>query len=62
MPVTVRKLKSGKYRVSTPGGVKARATTKARAQSQARLLRAVEAGWVPTGKQKRAAKAKKRRR
>ena len=62
MPVKVRRLKSGKYRVTTPGGVKAKATTKDKAQRQARLLRAVEQGWVPTGKEKRNAKAKKRRR
>ena len=61
MPVIIRKVK-GRYQVSTPGGIKARATTKAKAHRQARLLRAVEAGWVPTGRDKRVAKAKKRRR
>ena len=50
MPEKVKKLKSGKYRVSTPGGVKAKGTTKEKAESQARLLRAVEHGWKPSGK------------
>ena len=56
MPVKVRK-KKGKYRVSTPGGVKAKGTTKAKAKAQERLLNAVEHGWKPTGK-----KAKKNKR
>lgn len=54
MPVTTRKISKGKnkgkYKVSTPGGVKAKATTKAKAKKQARLLRAVEHGWKPTKK------------
>ena len=49
MPEKIRKVKGG-YSVSTPGGVKAKRTTKAKAESQARLLRAVEHGWKPTGK------------
>ena len=49
MPVKVEKVKGG-YRVSTPGGVKARRTTKANAKKQKRLLYAVEHGWKPTGK------------
>jgi hypothetical protein len=49
MPVTVRKLKSGKYKVSTQGGTKARSTSKKNAESQKRLLNAVEHGWKPTG-------------
>ena len=49
MPVTIRKVKGG-YRVSTPGGVKAKHTTKAKAESQGRLLRGVEHGFKPTGK------------
>ena len=52
MPVKVAK-KNG-YRVSTPGGVKAKSTTKAKAMAQANLLRAVEHGWKPTGKPARA--------
>lgn len=50
MPVKKRKLKGGKIRVSTPGGVKAKATTPAKAAAQERLLNAVEHGWKPTGK------------
>lgn len=57
MPVTKRKIRKGKHkgkiRVSTPGGVKAKATTLAKAARQARLLRAVEHGWKPTGKKRR---------
>lgn len=55
MPVKERRLKSGKVRVSTPGGVKAKATTPKKAAAQTRLLNAVEHGWKPTGK-----KAKKK--
>ena len=47
MPVRITKVRGG-YRVSTPSGVKARRTTLARAQGQARLLRAVDRGWKPT--------------
>ena len=49
MPVKVSKVKGG-YKVSTPGGTKAKHTTKAKAEKQAKLLRAVEHGWKPTGK------------
>jgi hypothetical protein len=51
MPEKITKVKGG-YRVSTPGGVKAKNTTKAKAAAQARLLRGVEHGWVPTRKKK----------
>ena len=51
MPVKLTKLKGGKVRVSTPGGVKSKATTKAKAKRQANLLRATEhSNWRPTGK------------
>ncbi len=50
MPVKIRKVDG--YRVSTPNRVHAKKTTKAKAQSQARLLNAVEHGWKPTGKPK----------
>jgi hypothetical protein len=36
--------------VRTPGGVKAKSTTPAKAAAQKRLLNAVEHGWKPTGK------------
>ena len=52
MPVKETKLKSGKVRVSTSHGVKAKATTKEKADAQSRLLRAIEHGWTPTGKKK----------
>lgn len=52
MPVDVKK-KGGKYTVSTPHGVKAKGTTKKKAESQKRLLNAVDHGWKPTGKKKR---------
>jgi hypothetical protein len=43
------KVKGGKVRVSTPHGVKAKATTPAKAERQKHLLNAVEHGWKPTG-------------
>lgn len=48
MPVKTIKLKNGKVRVSTPNGVKAKATTPAKAASQKRLLNAVDHGFKPT--------------
>lgn len=49
MPVKITKNKnSNTYKVSTPGGVKAKATTKTNAEKQKRLLNAVEHGFVPT--------------
>lgn len=59
MPVRIRKLKGGKVRVSTPGGVKAKSTTMAKAKRQKRLLNAIEHGFVPTGKKARKRKRKK---
>lgn len=50
MPVKISKAGKGKYAVSTPGGVKAKGTSKGKAQRQANLLRAVDHGWKPTGK------------
>lgn len=50
MPVRITSLGNGRYRVSTPGGVKAKSTTKAKAEAMKRLLNAVEHGWKPTGK------------
>jgi hypothetical protein len=49
MPVSISKV-GGKYRVATPHGVKAKHTTKKKAESQKRLLNAVDHGWKPTGK------------
>jgi hypothetical protein len=42
MPYTERRTKSGGYRVTSPHGVKAKNTTKANADAQLRLLRAIE--------------------
>ena len=55
MPVKITRT-DHKYKVTHGGKVSAKATTKAKAEKQARLLRGVEHGWVPTG-----AKARKSR-
>jgi hypothetical protein len=47
VPVKIRKTDEGRYRVSTPGGTKAKSTTKKKAKSQARLLRAIDHGFKP---------------
>ena len=52
MPAKVRKVKGG-YSVRTPGGVRAKKTTKKKAAAQKRLLNAIEHGWKPTKKQKK---------
>jgi len=52
MPVKIKKIGEGRYRVSTPSRVHAKGTTKAKAKAQERLLNAVEHGWKPTGKKK----------
>ena len=51
MPVRIRKVNG--HQVSTPGGVKAKSTTKAKAEAQKRLLNAVEHGFKPTGETKK---------
>lgn len=50
MPAKVSKTKGGKYKVETPGGTKAKGTTKEKAEAQKRLLNAIEHGFEPTGK------------
>jgi hypothetical protein len=50
MPVKIRKVSEGIYRVSTPNAVHAKGTTKAKAVKQARLLNAVEHGFKPKRK------------
>lgn len=50
MPVKMRRLPGGKVRVSTPHGVKAKATTPENAMHLRNLLNAVEHGWKLTGK------------
>jgi len=59
MPVRIKKVKGG-YRVSTPHGTKSVKTTKAKAEKQARLLRAVEHGWKPSKKRKGAHRKRRR--
>lgn len=49
MPTSISNI-GGKYRVSTPGGIKAHGTTRANAERQARLLRAIDHGWHPAEK------------
>lgn len=56
MPVKMRRLKGGKVQVSTPGGVKAKATTEEKANKQKRLLNAIEHGWRPTRNRSKKAK------
>ena len=51
MPVKIKKVDG--YQVRTPGGIKAKHTTKAKAESLKRLLNAVDHGWKPTGKKKK---------
>lgn len=46
MPVKIWKT-DGKYSVSTPNGVKAKGTTKEKAEAQKRLLNAIDHGWRP---------------
>ena len=55
MPVKITRVTGTRFRVSTPGGVKAKSTSKTKAQAQARLLNAVEHNpkWKPTGKKSR---------
>lgn len=53
MPVSLRKNKNNTYSVRTPGGVKAKHTSKKKAESQKRLLNAVEHGWEPTRRKKK---------
>ncbi len=52
MPVRIQKTKKGKYKVSTPSGVKAKGTTLAKAKKQRRLINAVDHGWKPTKRSK----------
>lgn len=42
MPYKIRKIKGGKARVTSPHGVKSKATTPEKAEKQVRLLRGVE--------------------
>ena len=52
MPVKIKKTTKGDWKVTHGGKVSAKGTTKAKAQAQANLLRAMEhdPDWKPTGK------------
>jgi len=49
MPYTIHKVGQGKVRVTSPHGVKAKATTPIKAAAQVRLLHGVDHGWQPAG-------------
>jgi hypothetical protein len=42
MPVTIKKKKGGCVQVSTPNGVKAKCTTKKKAEAQKRIIEAAD--------------------
>ena len=48
MPAKITKNSNGTYRVATPNGVHAKSTTKGKAESQVRLLNAIDHGFKPT--------------
>ena len=48
MPVSLSNIGGGRMRVSTPGGIKAKATTPEKAKAQGRLLNGIDNGWKPT--------------
>jgi hypothetical protein len=48
MPAKIHRNKDGSYRVSTPHGTHAKHTTKKKAEAQARLLNALDHGWLRT--------------
>ena len=52
MPVKVKK-KGKKFEVSTPNGVKAKGTTKKKAEKQKRLLNAIDHGFKPDKRRKK---------
>ncbi len=60
MPVKLKSVGHGKVQVSTPSGVKAKATTPAKAKAQERLLNAIEHN--PNFKPRKARKGRKRAR
>jgi hypothetical protein len=59
MPYKIKK-KNGSYEVSSPHGKKAKKTTKAKAEAQVRLLRAIEHNPEFVPKKKKAAKKRVR--
>jgi len=59
MPAKITKTSGGKYRVSTPSAVHAKGTTKGKAESQQRLLNAIDHGFVPDKSKKGGGRGKK---
>jgi hypothetical protein len=53
MPAKVKKNSKGGYSVSTPSMTHAKNTTKDKAEAQARLLNAIDHGFVPSKSRKR---------
>lgn len=47
MSAKVVKNKNGTYKVKTPNGTRAKSTTKKKAESQVRLLNAIDHGFTP---------------
>lgn len=60
MPYKMEKVDG--YKVSSPSGVHAKRTSKAKAQAQMNLLRGVEHGWKPTGKAARMSRMRRHKR
>ncbi len=54
MPVKITRISKGRYRVSTPGGIKSKSTSKKNALAQERIINAAEAGhpFIPARKGK----------
>lgn len=53
MPVQIRKKKGRKcYSVTTPRGIKAKCTSKRKAERQERLLNAIDHGFVPRSRKR----------
>lgn len=53
MPYKETKLSDEKFQVKSPRGIKAKGTTKKKADAQMRLLRGIEHGMVPKEKKKK---------
>jgi hypothetical protein len=50
VPVKIKKTKSGRYKVTTPNGVKSKGTTLKKARAQKKIIDAADAGRPFTGK------------
>jgi hypothetical protein len=62
MPGGMRRVGKRKYRVRWGGKTTAKATSKKKAKSQLRLLRAVKHGWKPTRRRRGRRRTKRTRR